>query len=1678
MMPFTVPTDGPSVPNDRKHHGYRAVFRRVVRWTVGILIVLLLMLIIVIGVVQIPAVQRTILHTALSSVPLPPDSRIDIGSVSFGLPNTVVLNDVLVEVSGHDTVLAVGTLAVDVNLLGVLQQKITLRHIRIDSATIHLVRSMPDSSFNFDPLIDAFSPAASPDTLQQDTVSGSAWDFTVNTLQLRAVRFVYEDAVSGTDLRLAIGEITASVDSFNITPLRFAFGDVELLRTTGSFASVLLVPSDTAASTGPTITIRSLQLGDVHFVADIAASNLVLNTDIASSTLSAARLDLVQHHLGLSDILLNDSRISIRRPAVVADVVPAEDPSGTPWTIDVGHAELWNNGFTYDDRTLPVSGLDIHHLSFERTSLGIHGVYVGPEKLTAVFEHASFTERSGMVLRELSGAVVIDSSHAEAAGLVVAVNASRFDQDVLLRYSSREELDVLAGTLSVRAVVRDSHVALSDLLFFVPTMPLNDSAGAVVRFSADITGRVDALNLSRLSVTSGASTAAEIAGAIHGYPGTPSARYDLTLRSLTTGRDDIRRFVSDSLLPRTIRIPDSIRLSGVFKGTVREFSASALVTTTIGTLEGALTMSAGDTIRHTASRWSMSVIGEAFNAGELLRDTTMLGPATFTATAAGTGGWNDGLRGDAHLLVSRIRISGYDYSGIALSASGGQEQFTAEGTVQDPFLDLNFQGKVSMDTLHPAAQFMLTVAGADLQQLAITGEDIRVSGTCAADITGGTLRDLGGSIALRDIVIMKGSVPHRIDSLIATVVRTDSASHLSIASPMFDARFDGTIVPEELPALFRRFAQHYVPNRGAARIPALQAQAFSYQIVLRDPSLLTTVFIPELTALDAGTIEGSFDSEHQRLAMRMTIPRIVYNAMALESLTVTATSDMDRLQAALMLRSAGDSTFHITGLSFTAEARNDSFRFVLHSDKKDGFVHLNLAAVVTGEREGYALRFIEKGTVMHNVAWSIPKENDLHVGKDGTVTGAVRLRSGPRSIAFTGTPGTGAGSVVAMHFDEVSIPSLTAIALRDSGFIGGTLNGTIKLSTGRAAPMFAADMSVTKLTLAGHDAGDVLLQVHTTEQEHYDVTMKLTGRGSSIAVNGTVNASRPNAMLDLALTCAAFDLAALEPLTVGMVDHLTGTMSGTLHLTGTPVRPVVTGALTFTGTEFTPTMLGTHLSLNASSINFTPTGIGFDRLVLTDIHGNTAAVNGRLLTRDYRTYDYDLHITSRNFLLLNKPDSRDASYFGTVVINSDGAVRSDGSAQIVTLQAGVVKGTNVALVMPASHLAVEERRGIVRFDGVPLRQHPIMSGRNERSGADTIRTMPASMDIRSNISVTKESKLRILIDPVAGDSLVLQGDAAFSVTVDPAGKLSVTGRYGIVSGVYQLSFGDFIARTFVIANGSSLTWLGSPLDAEIDITAQHTVRTSVLDLVQSQLSGMTAAERTRYRQKLPIQLIMHMTGALRSPVIHFRLDLPADQRGVLNGTVYAKLNDLNTQESELNKQVFALLVLGRFVQENPIASADGGTGASDIARSSVSQLLSAQLNRLSERYIAGASLDVGVDSYKDYSTGTASGRTQLQLALSKRLFNDRVTVQAGGNVDLEGERNQKNTLNSVAGDLVVQYMLTEDGRWQLRAFRQNAYEGALDGDIVKTGAGIAFSIDFDKLYGITLKPLVANDNEP
>jgi hypothetical protein len=349
------------------------------------------------------------------------------------------------------------------------------------------------------------------------------------------------------------------------------------------------------------------------------------------------------------------------------------------------------------------------------------------------------------------------------------------------------------------------------------------------------------------------------------------------------------------------------------------------------------------------------------------------------------------------------------------------------------------------------------------------------------------------------------------------------------------------------------------------------------------------------------------------------------------------------------------------------------------------------------------------------------------------------------------------------------------------------------------------------------------------------------------------------------------------------------------------------------------------------------------------------------------------------------------------------------------------------------------------------------------------------ISLSAKISVDKSTSFTLLVDPLAGDSLQVHGKADLIFTLNPNGEMGLSGRYILSGGSYKATLEGLVTKEFIIVAGSMIEWFGDPLDARVDVTARYDTRAKPTSLM-SVGSALTPAESAAYSQPLSFYIYMMMQGELMQPKISFKLDMPENQKGAGGGAVYGKLNTINSDETELNRQVFSLLVFNNFMASGNAGST--GSDASDFARSSVSRLMTDQLNKLSSQYIKGVDVNVDLVSYNSYQTNEVNnqkqGNTQLQVGVKKTLLNDRLSVQIGGNVMLEGQQSTTdptttNNAQNITGDVVIEYKFTESGRYKLKGFRLNQMDGVTNGIIVQTGVGVVYTRDYNHMKDLFQK---------
>ena len=118
--------------------------------------------------------------------------------------------------------------------------------------------------------------------------------------------------------------------------------------------------------------------------------------------------------------------------------------------------------------------------------------------------------------------------------------------------------------------------------------------------------------------------------------------------------------------------------------------------------------------------------------------------------------------------------------------------------------------------------------------------------------------------------------------------------------------------------------------------------------------------------------------------------------------------------------------------------------------------------------------------------------------------------------------------------------------------------------------------------------------------------------------------------------------------------------------------------------------------------------------------------------------------------------------------------------------------------------------------------------------------------------------------------------------------------------------------------------------------------------------------------------------------------------------------------------------------------------------------------------IGGVQLSFNLTSGADYSTGVEQNRTDLNVGLSKQFLNDRVTVTVGNNFNLEGQNQPGQKTTDIAGNLSLNYKLTEDGRYMVRVYRKDEFI-VIEGQVVETGVGFSITYEYNKFKELFAK---------
>ena len=674
------------------------------------------------------------------------------------------------------------------------------------------------------------------------------------------------------------------------------------------------------------------------------------------------------------------------------------------------------------------------------------------------------------------------------------------------------------------------------------------------------------------------------------------------------------------------------------------------------------------------------------------------------------------------------------------------------------------------------------------------------------------------------------------------------------------------------------------------------------------------------------------------------------------------------------------------------------------------------------------LRLRTVSATVEGNAWTSASTASLRVYSNALVVTPLVLQhphpttSSPQQIQVGGIASARSTDRLSVEAQNVHLPPISR-TLGLPYLIGGTLSGEVLLRSALGRPQLESDVAVRHLSFdrrilgsaqlrLSYEAQSPDLQVNgqlRTEAQRVEALERPALVSSEaravepndISVSGRVRLpdglysaapERTSALpsgetLDLAVDIDRADLFFFRYIFEERVAGVRGFVTGPLRIGGRISDPRFEADFDIVNGAVELPVFGLAYELEGP-VEVDKQGIHTRTLRVQDEEG-TATVDGSILFNDYQFFSFDLSASLDGITVIDVSQAEDLPFYGR--IRSTGPLRLTGPLPDATLRSNAARTTpDSELYIPVSDRSVQENTGFIVFAD-STGQAPSVSQRSRRPNilADRPEGVPSfveGLNLDLNVTAPDESTVNLVFDPLVGDVVTVVGAGRVQLQREE-GDFSVFGSFDATSGTYLFTAGEVFVRQFSISEGT-ITWDGSPTNAQLDLDAEYRTRASP--------SGLPGFDSNSGR--IPVTVQLAITGRVASPQVDLSLSMTRSEERNLIGseTLDATLN----QPARTTEYATSVLLTNTFlfttesITQNGAGGPEGEssqltTAGNQLAFNSVSQLVSSQLNRYLGQAFPNVDLNFGVQ-------GEDPSNLDLIYGVALRLLNERLIIRGEG----------------------------------------------------------------------------------
>lgn len=1622
-------------------------------------------------------------------------TEVRIGRLGYSLPKYIVLENTLFLDQSRDTLLSVGNMKVDLDMMQLFKRKVDVQQILVRNLRSHIYRRAPGTDYNFTYIITAFGG----NTKGRNVKGASPLSFHLDRLKLDNIHFRLDDETAGMALASDLDHLDLRMSAFNINDMNFHVKDLNVAGLRSTFVQdTSYLPPTVKDTSKMKLVADNVNLNNIVFRYNNNLNKFLFDMNMGTLQLQLKEYNRTRNSVDVDKLVMANTTGVLKigksstPPAPVDTIVKIDTTEG--WYVNAKTIDLKGINFKMDNENEPKLkyGMDYNHLDVRKLSLSLDDLSYNSDTVLGDLKHFAVVEQSGLKVDEFKTVFNYSSTGVILRKLYLHTPQTTLQSYVEVHYPSLAILKKRMESMQVNVNLQNSYVGVRDLSLFIPAIQrqamFRKFANQRMQVDARVTGYVNNLNVAKLYLKGLSNTELSVNGTLKGLPDPRYVNYNLHIGSFKSSRQDLALILPPSSVS-AIRIPDRFGVMGQLAGTAYNYNGSLVIVSTDGyaTLKGSLSVPPGRGIM----RYDVVAHTRQLNIGRIFKIDSLKGPVTANIDIKGQGSDPKTMSADFDVDIESAYVMRYRYHDVSLKGRIDAQRVNADIVSNDENARLRGNVEADLSAQYPAVKADVHIDSIDMQALRLVSTQFRARGTIHADIPILNPDYPDGELIWKQPMVATGGNTYKLDSIYMRSKPTaDHSQNIYANLDVLQTHITGHMPLTKVgPIITDQINKHY------AELPVKDGSANTggpkdFRLALNKPLKPVAIgkgvappeydlqftavaydkpilhgLLPGLTSFDSIHADGSL-TEHD-LVFNANVPQLVYNDIAIKK----ATAQLRGVDSAL---------------TYNVEAEQiSSFKVGVWYAKVRGSVNRNLITTDISlsdslKKERFALKAdmhpsggaqiinLENGLKLNYDVWNVTQPNQIVLTDKGVYVQNLTISNGGQSITASSTQQQ-ANSPLRIDFNNFELASITrTLSLDDTLAATGAVNGNVIIERMSPALQMTGDMTVQNFALYGDTLGMVHASARNRDETAIDIKANLTGRGNDVSVNGEylLKPVDGNA-LDLNVALNPLAVRNIEGLVSHQIRNTSGYLRGNLRIQGGLTDPHITGQLKTDNLRTTVVALGTEYIMPAETIDFYQYQMVFHDFKLQDSAGNKAYINGSIATVEWSNLDFNLTLKAKNWRALGSKTKDNDMFYGNLYVDADMQIKGTSANPSVDGSIHVLKNTNFTIINPQQNSESASSKGVVAFVNHKDSTHYLVAVQDTTAR----RKFSAGSGVNVSIIVDKEAAFNLIVDEASGDFVSIHGEANIIAAVRPGGAIDVTGAFTVASGFYQFNY-NFIKRKFVIQKGSTVTFGGDIYKSTIlDVTAIYETHASAYDLVSRQVPD--PAELNYYRQGLPFQVIAHMKGNMQQPAFTFDVVLPENKVYPLTADkidlIQAKLSQMRGDTSELNKQVFAILILNRFVSDDPFSSG-ATTTLTSTAVQSISTFVGEQLNQMAGRLIQGVDLTVDIASTDDYTTGDLRRRTDLNVAASKRLLNDRLKLTMGNAFELEGPQTAVNNQNTlVPSNLAVDYSLSRDGRYATRVYRRNYDAGVLQGYISETGVNFIVNADYNRFKTVFKK---------